>query len=218
MKVSVNGKPVSLEEGLDALGFGPPREVRPGQWRRDLPAKRPAVTWTTRQREAWRPASSAEIAGALMPDTRPRESRGGRPVRVRGSRRSTRSSAGSSRGDPDPEPRPPHGRRCHCGCGERIDHLAPQARYLSDAHRKRAARAATAEPPANLLDFAEAIADVEFREHYLVMRLRPNEDELGTVFGRRRLARDGEWGWRTRPNRSEAARLRATYRVIRGAA
>jgi hypothetical protein len=39
-------------------------------------------------------------------------------------------------GNGDKAPLPPAEKVCACGCGESIAHLAPQARYLSDSHRK----------------------------------------------------------------------------------
>jgi hypothetical protein len=67
---------------------------------------------------------------------RDRQSHGPRPVHRRGSRRGERAKSSSS-DDPDPEPP----RVCRCGCGESISHLAAQARYLNETHRKRAQRA-----------------------------------------------------------------------------
>lgn len=58
--------------------------------------------------------------------------------RTRGSRR-TGSSSRSSGNDPG-ESDPSGERLCGCGCGSSLEGFAPQARFISDAHRKRASR------------------------------------------------------------------------------
>ena len=56
-------------------------------------------------------------------------------------RRDRRTSSPSRAGPgDDSDPSEPPARTCACGCGEDISHLAPQARYLDDTHRKAAAR------------------------------------------------------------------------------
>jgi hypothetical protein len=176
---------------------------------------------TVKTPEGWRLdfGAGARTRRASEPATRRRGA--GRPASPRpvASRRSSDRSGSS--GDDGPG-EPPASRFCAApGCGRDISHRRADATTCSAVCRKRLERQrsnAPVEPRAQILDFAEALSDAVFREHYLVMRLRPHEDELGTVFGRRRFTRDDEWGWRTRPSRSEAARLRATYRVIRSAA
>lgn len=68
----------------------------------------------------------------------PRARGGGRP-RAQATRSSARSGDSGSEDGESSEP-PPARRVCGCGCGESIDHLAPQARYLNETHRARAAK------------------------------------------------------------------------------
>jgi hypothetical protein len=75
--------------------------------------------------------------GRAVSARRPRARGAGRPKG-----QSTRSSAKSGdSGDDGPSEEPPQRRLCGCNCGSSIERLAPQARYLTDAHRKRHERA-----------------------------------------------------------------------------
>jgi hypothetical protein len=63
------------------------------------------------------------------------------PARARGSRRTTSTRGSPGDDPPDGQSDPESERVCGCGCGESIAHLASQARYLNEAHSKRAERA-----------------------------------------------------------------------------
>jgi hypothetical protein len=77
-----------------------------------------------------------------------------RGTHQRGSRRQPRSSGSSSGGGDPPDGESDESddadgplcvsektkRVCGCGCGESIDHLRPQAKYLNETHAKRAER------------------------------------------------------------------------------
>ena len=112
-------------------------------------------------RRGLRPSTVVPSETSARTGARPRGA--GRPS-VNGASRRSNARSGDS-GDPD-EPEPPGsaGRRlCGCGCRESIEHLAPQARYVNDTHRKRGARAqewaeeyTTAPPSALVVDVGAA--------------------------------------------------------------
>lgn len=169
--------------------------------------------------------------------SRPRARGAGRPkARASSARRSSERSgdSGSEGGEPEPSPA---GRLCECGCGLPLTGKRRQARYLNEAHRKRAQRQRdrltpdrVAERRLVLLTEAKAPPPVRCKcdpKGHLVDgvvcvpcgRARGNGGAawlwLAGDIPSRQLAvhqpsRAREW--RTRPNRSESARLRRTRR------
>lgn len=87
-------------------------------------------------------ATSAAARRATQRGHAPRVSNG---RHRRGSRRGTRSSSSSS-DDPGGEPDLDHAARvCRCGCGQSIEHLRADAKFLNAAHKSRAFRRAQSE-------------------------------------------------------------------------
>lgn len=158
------------------------------------------------------------------------------------------SSSSSSRGDPDSEsaegdgePPPPDltppPRICECGCGRSIAHKRADAQFFDNACRMRATRAR---------ERVEVAAPVQAKscqcDHGDVVDYDPDHDLVCVLCGRargavstringydatadlmrsngvfvRRPRRTREW--RTRPSRSEAARLRKTRKFTRAVA
>ena len=163
-------------------------------------------------RRGLRPSTVVPSETSARTGARPRGA--GRPS-VNGASRRSNARSGDS-GDPD-EPEPPGsaGRRlCGCGCRESIEHLAPQARYVNDTHRKRGARAQewaeeyTTAPPSALVVDVGAATRFESREDLAgLMTLRPREDHKGYVYGRFNRGPEWDWwSWRTRPRRGFAQR------------
>jgi hypothetical protein len=58
-------------------------------------------------------------------------------------------------------------RTCLCGCGGSITHLRPQAKWLNEAHRKRAARAVTHSDEQRARIEAAEKARERFRREYV---------------------------------------------------
>jgi hypothetical protein len=156
-------------------------------------------------------------------------------TRIRGSRRRERSTSSSSDDPgPDPEPSPAGRRECEC-CGLPLTGKRPQARYLNDAHRKRAQRQRDRLEPARaperrlvLLTEAKAAPPVRCMcdpKGHLVDggvcvpcgRARGNGGVAwlaGDIPSRQLTVHQPSRAceWRTRPSRSESARLRSTRR------
>lgn len=178
---------------------------------------------TSRKRAAVEPSAISRAA-------RPRPRGAGRPA-VRGASRRSSARSGDSGSDSDSsEPPPAEGRRlCECGCGESIAHLAPQARFLTDTHRKRARRRHV-EPPSYAEQAEPCVCDCgravlhdpdntvvcllcgRAKEPAAKVKLNGFDSTAylmasnGVYVRRRHLLRE----WKTRPDRRMAARLRKT--------
>jgi hypothetical protein len=174
-----------------------------------------------------------------LPEARARAPREARNDRPRGSRRSSSRRSSERSGDSgseggEPEPSPAGRRECEC-CGLPLTGKRPQARYLNDAHRKRAQRQrdrlepdrvaerrlvllteAKAPPPVrckcdpkgHLVDGVICVPCGRARGNGGVAWLAGDIPSRQLSVHQPSRARE----WRTRPNRSESARLRSTRR------
>jgi hypothetical protein len=198
-----------------------------------------------------RRAYATYLRTGRLPEGRARAPREARNDRPRGSRRSSTRRSSERSGDSgseggEPEPSPAGRRECEC-CGLPLTGKRPQARYLNDAHRKRAQRQrdrlepdrvperrlvllteAKAPPPVrckcdpkgHLVDGFVCVPCGRARGNGGVAWLAGDIPSRQLSIHQPSRARE----WRTRPNRSESARLRSTRRdyidesIIRGVA